>query len=215
MSSIGSYYGNPIRWPISPAEPDLSYYIQSADPIVVQSIQDSALAWSNIETSYVNLTQTGVSTSANIVIVVDNDLGNPYAGGYASYSYSGNGEITSCTVHLLASQVSLGYDLFQPLALHEMGHCLGLIHSVSAGAAMSYRGGGANPTDDDAFALTLLYPASGSSLPPSCGTIHTSPTNTGNTPQDMIGFALPWILVAILYRTIIGRERVQPSVLES
>ncbi len=186
MSSIGTYYGNTIRWPLTPEAPTLSYFINSSDPIVQQAVRDSYDAWNAVDTSYVSVLETEISSTADIVVVVDNDLGNPYAGGYASYGYNGDGEISSCTVHLLASQAALGYELLRPLAQHETGHCLGLLHSVSKGAVMSYRGGGQTPTDDDAFALTLLYPSTGTALPPSCNTVQSASSSQGPHQQDAL-----------------------------
>lgn len=172
-SPLRDYYGI-NRWNLSPSNTNLNYYIDSSASAYSSVIQQSFNDWSSIPTVYVTFTQVASSASANIIIGVASSLSISGAGGVANGTSDSDGNLQSCTVSV--SSASANASTAKVVFLHEIGHCLGLAHSVANGAVMSYWSNPSSiPIDDDKYALTLLYPrGSSAGYPMGCATTRSS-----------------------------------------
>lgn len=106
------------------------------------------------------------------------------AAGFASWDYANEGELRSCDVELNPEVAQRGtaeerLDRLTALVLHEVGHCLGLLHTVVMpmpyyrtlsevdltgfypDPTMSYGRDGPFLMRDDMVGVSLLYPAPG------------------------------------------------------
>ncbi len=169
------------RWNISQSAPNLNYYIDPSASSIATMIQASFADWAAIPTVYVSFTQVSAVDTANIIV----RIGSVSSGaGAANTQLNGSGNITSCTIDISSDETPT-----KNTVQHETGHCLGLAHSVMPGAVMSYRDGGATPTLDDQYALTLLYPRdNANSYPMGCATI--SEDRDGGGPSGPTPLAL-------------------------
>lgn len=171
-STISSGGTKVRRWDISRDSPTLTYFIDSSAAANASMIQNTFSAWESVPTAYVAFTAAASADDANIIIY----RRRPSSGsaGQANLSTRG-GYIFRCEVEI-SDAAATSY----PVYLHEVGHCLGLPHSVVSGAIMSYRSDRAsNLTDDDTYAITQLYPNSDGSVPVGCGTVARG---GGNSP---------------------------------
>lgn len=123
----------------------------------------------------------GISTIGFSSVFEDDDI---LAAGFASWDYSDEGELRSCDVELnpeyaLRGTVPERLDRLTALVLHEVGHCLGLRHTVVMpmpfyatlsevgltgfypDPTMSYGRDGPFLMTDDTVGVSLLYPAPG------------------------------------------------------
>jgi len=152
------------RWEISAADPVLSWRFVN-DPASagyaagLADVQYAFDQWGSVESSYLRFDE--VSSGEDIAVeIVDEEAG------YPGTVLQGD-RITSCHVTVGGHTAGANQRFW---LMHEIGHCLGLVHSVVPHAVMSYR---ALDTDDvlhedDRFALTLLYSNQEISSPAGC-----------------------------------------------
>jgi len=180
--------GGIIRWDRSTTNTNLNYYIDPSASSLSAVIQASFSEWQAIPSQYLTFTQVGSAASAQIVVRVLSDLGIGGAAGVAYVSGQVGGYITSCDLRISsATATSTNATYVKSVVQHESGHCLGLAHSIVLNAVMSYHPNAASsPTDDDKFALTLLYPRNGADLPLGCATIERSRDGDKSGPGGII-----------------------------
>jgi hypothetical protein len=177
-SPIQTWRENTIRQPVSQSSPNVNWSIQTDDAALEALAQSAVQQWQDVDSAYITFTQVAPGAGEAIEMVILSSISNAYAGGQAITSWNADGEITQCTIELLASALTQGgSDYAQMILAHEFGHCLGLAHSIAQHAVMSYRDPSSTLTADDRFALTLLYPEDGTSLPVGCASI----SNPGNS----------------------------------
>ncbi len=182
-SPIHTWGSNTIRQPISETSPNVNWAIDTSDASLEALAQAAVQKWQDVDSAYITFTQVEPNTTEAIRFTILDSLSNAYAGGQALATWNADGEITECTIELLAAALTSGDTDYQTMIFaHEFGHCLGLSHSVSRNAVMSYRDPAANLTADDRYALTLLYPSDGVSLPLGCASISKSPPSA--TDED-------------------------------
>src|SRR5262249_40991309 len=81
---------------------------------------------------------------------------------------------------------------------HEIGHCLGLAHSVSATSIMSYRDERTSTlSPDDQYAITLLYPKGSSSYPVGCATIQNNRSRPSSIQKELGDLAYSFLLLMV------------------
>lgn len=180
--------GKPKRWSASLADPTVTVYVESlvGNEQAMGLLTQAAMGmWNNVEQSYLMLTESDDPDNTDITITFKESIvGSDFSSGFSSYDqYDDNGPV-HCQIEILISQVMTIRGLGRTI-LHELGHCLGLGHSLVPQAVMSYdldKNNFALDIDDEA-AVSRLYPADGSDpqFPVGCavtnvGTYHLSLT---------------------------------------
>ena len=190
------------RWPISPDSPDVVYRIQAADPALENYLQgvadESAAIWSAVDSSAIKLKPLNDQPSAQITIYYDRSItGGAKAAGYSIFDKLNQGVPTHCAIYI-AVNASVDTESLNKTTLHELGHCLGLGHSLMPESIMSYN------LDKNAFALSIddqaalarIYPQDGQSpqLAPGCSIQGaTNPRRSSSDAMIAIMLILPVI----------------------
>jgi predicted Zn-dependent protease len=179
-SPITTVENQVVRWPVTANSPSVTYYIDSTvDTTLAGWTRSAASTWSGVSTSYLRLVETGSSSVANIIVYADQANTGTQDTMFANVNRDGStGDIVSCLVHM-ASNADVNSDQYSGYTqylkssiIHELGHCVGLQHSIMSNSIMSYRNGSPlSPGGDDVYAITLLYPADGNQqYPMGCAT---------------------------------------------
>jgi hypothetical protein len=168
--------GQPTRWPLSAEPRPICYniYADNQDDLYYfgDAVSQAADLWSTVPGSAMVVEPCGAETE-QIAILLQRSLTNePFASGFAQFDrYNARGQPRHCSITI---KTDIGYtsESVAKTILHELGHCLGLDHSLIPEAIMSYH------TEQNTFALDLddqaaisrLYPLGKSSvqLPPGC-----------------------------------------------
>jgi hypothetical protein len=168
--------GSILRWNIGPTSPPITYEI-SADREEDESnyqgaIEDAVALWNDVPASYFAYELAPEDTRAQVTINLKSAIdGGEHSAGYAVFDeYDGTKPI-HCSIFVSVGG-NVGYVSMAKTFLHELGHCMGLGHSLVPQAIMSYKlaeNSFALDVDDQA-AAARLYPADGSEpkLPPGC-----------------------------------------------
>lgn len=170
-SPLASAYPTPVdvdgalhRWPLTAEKSEVHYEVIAADSTLRSYLEDlvdeSAEIWSQVEGSRLKLVKASEWKSAEISIYFDPSIaGGATAAGYSIFDNVKDGVPQHCTIRIAASENMISENLSKT-TLHEIGHCIGLAHSLMPQSIMSYnldRNQFALSVDDKA-ALTRLYP---------------------------------------------------------
>lgn len=179
------FSGKLLRWHITAANPQVTYAVAADDEAYITEfgplVDLAAAKWSDVNTSLLRLSPTGPDEIPQITLTFKSQIdGGGVAAGYSWFDAMD--PVTGpehCSIEVLVWSGMGEWDLSKTI-LHELGHCLGLGHSLVAESIMSYDLG-ENTFDldiDDRAALTLLYPADGSQpkMPPGCAVHVARPT---------------------------------------
>lgn len=210
-SPVGDWAGKVVRWNITSASPALFTYVNSVDAKVTGAAATAFAKWQGIGSSYIAF-QGGTPANAQITIEVST-LANGFASAQAIPTIDASGNITGCTVQVSSTYVSAAANstALEPTLTHEVGHCLGLAHSVSYGAVMSYRSGGSDPTDDDVYAVTLLYPNDDQlNYPLGCATVATPRRGSGGPSAGPLESLVILGTLALIWLRLRSRESLAP-----
>jgi hypothetical protein len=172
------FSGELMRWNIDATSEPILYAIHSEhiDPsTLTELVNEAANIWSTVPTSYLRLAHDQEANGAQIAIHFDDGLSNaPYAAAYAEFDdYDDGMDPLHCSIHIDINQTGIKKTL-----LHELGHCIGLGHSLIPQSIMSYqdRHNDYRLDTDDAAAISRLYPIdkSAEQLPPGCAVSRAS-----------------------------------------
>jgi len=165
--------GKILRWNINKDDNTPIYYYIEADSTsdlrnYESIVEQAADIWTEVASSYFVYERTLDPNLAQTFVHLDNDQGgNSASSGYATFSFDDSGYPTSCEIH-----VAISLSGIDKTVLHELGHCVGLGHSLIGEAIMSYdvEKNGFWLDVDDVAAISRIYPIDGSSpkLPPGC-----------------------------------------------
>ncbi|MEY4630615.1 MAG: hypothetical protein RIQ81_735 [Pseudomonadota bacterium] len=171
--------GKLVRWDINSPDTLLYYEVVNesslADSTAFNMVQSAAGLWSAVDGSLLRLAETldTAQNPAQITIHFQSNFdGGSFAAAYASFDRTDDkGRPSHCLVNVaIRGGEALG-DL-EKTVLHELGHCLGLGHSLFPRAIMSYRleQNSFQLDVDDEAALRGLYPVDGAepAIPPGC-----------------------------------------------
>ncbi|MCX6118894.1 MAG: matrixin family metalloprotease [Proteobacteria bacterium] len=168
--------GKLLRWNINEENPTLSIAIKADNLSRLTNLTsmtlEAANTWSQVPKSYVRLRIAGSNEDADITInFTESIAGGETAAGYAEFDQMDENDPVHCSIHI-ADSYALDWEGLAKTTLHELGHCLGLGHSLVGESIMSYK------LDENSFALAVddeaaiarLYPvgSSHSKLPLGC-----------------------------------------------
>ena len=190
--------GSLHRWQVTAAQPNVYFEVRSSDDNLLSFLQDimeqSSELWGNVNGSLIKILPSDVDHPAQITIhYEDSIVGGDAAAGYSVFDDVTNGVPNHCSIHIALSNTDT--EALSKTTLHELGHCLGLAHSLMADSIMSYnleRNRFALAIDDEA-AISRLYPSDGSDprLAPGCA-IGATPPSTRHWPVFIALFIVPW-----------------------
>jgi hypothetical protein len=180
--------GSLMRWDIDIKSAPITWEVKADEEAFLASygdiVDDATQMWSEIPTSYFKYTPVPQGAKAQVTLNLKSSIaGGDFSAGYAIFDEYDGQKPKHCTINVVVDDY-VSYHGMQKTILHELGHCLGLGHTLIPEAIMSYRleeNSYALDIDDKA-AATRLYPADGSKpqLPPGCaaGTEHEGASRT-------------------------------------
>ncbi len=168
--------GSILRWDIGPSSDPVTYEIaadREEDALTYQgAVEDAIDLWNGIPSSYFTYDKVPNDQKAQVTLNLQSIIdGGQYSAGYAIFDEYDGTKPSHCSIYVSVDD-GVGYTGMAKTFLHELGHCLGLGHSLVPQAIMSYKlAENAFALDvDDQAAAARLYPQDGSSpkLPPGC-----------------------------------------------
>ena len=168
--------GSLSRWHIGLADPPITYGVEADNPADASGYQnavaEAVTLWNQVPGSYFRYALAPDGEPPQVTIHLQDSLnGTRSTAGYTYFDkYDGNKPIHCMIVILVDDSVS--YRSVAKTILHELGHGLGLGHSLVPQAIMSYslQQNSFLLDVDDHAAVARLYPLSGHrpKLPPGC-----------------------------------------------
>ena len=168
--------GNLHAWNITSDNPtvyfDVNVTDEALETLMTPVASASAVLWTDVDKSLITLAPASTDHPAQITVNYTTSIaGGDTAAGYSIFDSVEEGVPKHCSIHIAANN-NTDFENLHKTTLHELGHCLGLGHSLVADSIMSYHleaNSFALSLDDEA-AISRLYPVDGSSpkLPPGC-----------------------------------------------
>ncbi len=193
--------GSILRWDISMDDDPVTYEIKSTSDADISSydtiIDESADLWSSSPNSYFRYARATEDQIARVTINLERSIdGSAVSSGYALFDEYKDQKPEHCSIFVLIDDNLSSLSIAKTI-LHELGHCLGLGHSLIPEAIMSYQleKNSFSLDIDDQAAVSRLYPADGSTpkLPPGCS------VGTDRHPFNL-GFLALWLPLFVGFR---------------
>ena len=168
------FSGNLQRWNITADSDPITYAVKGDDAALAEYASAVGISfgkWQEVASSYISFIEAPTYEEAQITIALNSKGVGSFSSGYAEIATDGNGRMSGCHLELLVGE-TVSYETFAKTSLHELGHCIGLGHSLVSHSIMSYELDKSefNLDTDDIAAVTRLYPSDGSkpALPQGC-----------------------------------------------
>ncbi len=180
------FNGNLMRWNRTVDDPNIYFKVETEDQNdqfdYLDLATESANLWNQVPGSFLKILPIDSDhPTADITIKIKSTFANmPDTAGFSEFDEFDGLNPSHCNIEVLDSSSILS---LKKTILHELGHCLGLGHSLIPEAIMSYslnKNSYALDVDDQA-AIARLYPSDGSDpeLPLGCGiSPHSKSSNT-------------------------------------
>lgn len=205
--------GSLSRWPLRLGDPPITYELIMNDdedhmPYAL-ILDEAAFLWTDSASSYFEFAPQESETPAQVSVHLERSIdGGDYSAGYAQFDEYDDKKPTHCSIHVALDEGMSQRSLAKTL-LHELGHCVGLDHSLVPQAIMSYslnHNSFALDLDDEA-ALARLYPQDGSApkLPPGCA---AGPWRTHASPPGLLMVVLLPLALACFLRSCRGEAQI-------
>jgi len=202
--------GELLRWNITIEDQPISYRVTGAaadvERLTVMATQ-AATFWSDVPTSYLQFRPAADDEREQVTIeLVSSFDGDSFSSGYALFDdFDDEGNPLHCLIRITVS-ADTSFFAFGKTVLHELGHCVGLGHSMVPVAIMSYsldKNTFALSADDEA-GVSRLYPADGTepTLPLGCA---ISKGSKRSTPP--LYLLIPLIIIATFAARIRNRQK--------
>ncbi|MGE0171233.1 MAG: matrixin family metalloprotease [Oligoflexales bacterium] len=198
------FEGDLQRWDIALDDPVIYYFVKDEDGDGQDSygfyVEQAAEKWTEVDSSYIVLERVAEEEDAQIVVNLKANIEeSAFSSGFAAYTKEDD-RLVRCEIEIMKSN-SIGVEDFSKTALHELGHCVGLGHSLIPEAIMSYQ------VESNKFELDLDDIAGVSRLYPSDGSTPKIPKGCAVGPRGMTSsFTLAWFFVP-LFLTIKRKRR--------
>lgn len=208
--TVSSWSGKARRWNIEQRQPVLYYRIQLLQQPSMNSlgaidlVHQAFAEWSRVPGSLLRLQPARLEEREDILVILT-EKADPdgESSGVAEFDrLSPRGELSHCRLTVF-SYLFLSPDYFKKVSLHEIGHCLGLNHSLVPEAVMSYgfdTNHAALDLDDRAALVRLYGRKKGPATPPSCGMVGLSLTEGNLSLNDWLCLFFPLLVGLCLTR---------------